>query len=95
MTLTVWAYRLLDTNGRRRLFRSLLHGSMANAMPSALGMQKCQPGRQVICMCGDGGLSTLFGDLMTTVQEMSASQWFSHCVRACCSFVIRCFGFIL
>jgi pyruvate dehydrogenase (quinone) len=68
-TPTVWAFRLLDMNGKRRLFASLLHGTMANAMPSALGMQKCQPGRQVICMCGDGGLSMLFGDLMTTVQE--------------------------
>jgi pyruvate dehydrogenase (quinone) len=68
-TPTVWAFRLLEMNGKRRLFASLLHGTMANAMPSALGMQKCQPGRQVICMCGDGGLSMLFGDLMTTVQE--------------------------
>ena len=49
--------------------RGLLHGTMANAMPSALGMQKCQPGRQVICMCGDGGIAMLFGDLMTTLQE--------------------------
>jgi pyruvate dehydrogenase (quinone) len=68
-TPTVWAYRLLDMNGKRRLFASLLHGTMANAMPSALGMQKCQPGRQVICMSGDGGIAMLFGDLMTTLQE--------------------------
>ena len=38
-------------------------------MPSALGLQKSQPGRQVICLAGDGGLSMLFGDLMTVVQE--------------------------
>jgi pyruvate dehydrogenase (quinone) len=68
-TPTVWAFRLLRMNGKRRLFASLLHGTMANAMPSALGMQKSQPGRQVVCMCGDGGISMLFGDLMTTVQE--------------------------
>jgi pyruvate dehydrogenase (quinone) len=68
-TPTVWAYRLLDMNGKRRLLASLLHGTMAGAMPSALGMQKCQPGRQVICMCGDGGIAMLFGDLMTTIQE--------------------------
>lgn len=68
-TPAVWAHRLLDMNGKRKLLASLLHGTMANAMPSALGMQKCQPGRQVICMCGDGGLSMLFGDLMTTIQE--------------------------
>ena len=68
-TPAVWSHRLLDMNGKRRLLASLLHGTMANAMPSALGMQKCMPGRQVICMCGDGGLSMLFGDLMTTIQE--------------------------
>ena len=68
-TPTVWAYRMLDMNGKRRLLASLLHGTMAGAMPSGLGMQKCQPGRQVICMCGDGGIAMLFGDLMTTIQE--------------------------
>ena len=68
-TPTVWAYRMLDMNGKRRLFASLLHGTMAHAMPAALGMKKCQPGRQVICMCGDGGIAMLFGDLMTTIQE--------------------------
>ena len=68
-TPTVWAYRMLDMNGKRRLFASLLHGTMAHAMPAALGMKKCQPGRQVICMCGDGGIAMMFGDLMTTIQE--------------------------
>jgi len=68
-TPTVWAYRLLDMNGKRRMFSSLLHGSMANGMPTALGLQKSQPGRQVICMSGDGGIAMLFGDLMTTIQE--------------------------
>ena len=38
-------------------------------MPSALGLQKCQPGRQVICLAGDGGFAMLLGDLLTTVQE--------------------------
>jgi pyruvate dehydrogenase (quinone) len=42
---------------------------MASGMPSALGLQKCQPGRQVICLAGDGGLAMLLGDLLTTVQE--------------------------
>ena len=48
---------------------SLLHGTMAGGMPSALGLQKCQPGRQVICLAGDGGFAMLLGDLLTTVQE--------------------------
>ncbi len=68
-TPTVWMLRHVDTGGKRRTFASLLHGTMAGGMPSALGLQKCQPGRQVICLAGDGGLAMLLGDLLTTVQE--------------------------
>jgi pyruvate dehydrogenase (quinone) len=42
---------------------------MASGMSSALGLQKCQPDRQVICMAGDGGFSMLLGELLTVVQE--------------------------
>jgi thiamine pyrophosphate-dependent acetolactate synthase large subunit-like protein len=38
--------------GKRRTSASLLRGTMASGMPSALGLQKCQPGRQVICLAG-------------------------------------------
>lgn len=68
-TAAVWMLRHIDTRGKRRTFGSLLHGTMANGMPSALGLQKAQPGRQVICLAGDGGFSMLMGDLLTTVQE--------------------------
>jgi pyruvate dehydrogenase (quinone) len=68
-TPLVWMLRHIDTCGKRRTFGSLLHGTMADGMPSALGLQKCQPGRQVICLAGDGGFSMLLGDLLTTVQE--------------------------
>lgn len=68
-TPTVWLYRHIDTNGKRRVFSSLLHGTMAAALPMSLGLQKCQPGRQVISMSGDGGIAMLFGELMTVVQE--------------------------
>src|SRR3954463_9617017 len=68
-TAAVWMLRHIDTGGKRRTFASLLHGTMAGGMPSALGLQKCQPGRQVICLAGDGGLAMLLGDLLTTVQE--------------------------
>ncbi len=67
-TPTIWAARYLKTNGKRRLLGSFNHGSMANAMPQALGAQAAFPGRQVISMSGDGGIAMLFGDLMTTVQ---------------------------
>src|SRR6266481_2350992 len=68
-TAAVWMLRHIDTGGKRRTFASLLHGTMASGMPSALGLQKCQPGRQVICLAGDGGLTMLLGDLLTAVQE--------------------------
>src|SRR5271170_6605647 len=68
-TALVWMLRHIDTGGKRRTFGSLLHGTMASAMPSALGLQKCQPGRQVICLAGDGGFSMLLGELLTAVQE--------------------------
>ncbi len=68
-TPAVWMMRHIETGGKRRTFASMLHGTMAGGMPSALGLQKAQPGRQVIALCGDGGLSMLLGDLLTTVQE--------------------------
>jgi len=68
-TASVWMLRHIDTGGKRRTFASLLHGTMAGGMPSALGSQKCQPGRQVICLAGDGGFSMLLGELLTVVQE--------------------------
>src|SRR5271156_325827 len=68
-TALVWTLRHIETFGKRRTFCSLLHGTMASAMPSAIGLQKCQPGRQVVCMAGDGGFSMLLGDLLTVVQE--------------------------
>lgn len=68
-TAAVWMLRHIDTGGKRRTFASLLHGTMASGMGSALGLQKCQPGRQVICLAGDGGFTMLLGDLLTTVQE--------------------------
>jgi pyruvate dehydrogenase (quinone) len=61
----VWAARYLTPNGRRRVIGSFLHGSMANALPHAIGAQFAYPGRQVISMSGDGGLGMLMGELLT------------------------------
>ena len=68
-TPTIWAARYLTMNGRRRMVGSLVHGSMANAMPQALGIQAAQPGRQVISLSGDGGFTMLMGDLITLKQQ--------------------------
>jgi pyruvate dehydrogenase (quinone) len=67
-TPTIWAARYLTMNGKRRLLGSFSHGSMANALPQAIGAQISHPGRQVISMSGDGGLSMLLGDLLTLHQ---------------------------
>jgi pyruvate dehydrogenase (quinone) len=61
----VWAARYITPNGRRRVIGSFLHGSMANALPHAIGAQLAYPGRQVISMSGDGGLGMLLGELLT------------------------------
>ncbi|MGO3406583.1 thiamine pyrophosphate-dependent enzyme [Marinomonas sp.] len=65
----VWLLRHLTATGKRSFLTSLLHGTMANAYPQALGIAKAYPDRQVIAMCGDGGMSMLMGDLLTLVQE--------------------------
>jgi pyruvate dehydrogenase (quinone) len=65
----VWALRHVRATGRRRTIVSLTHGTMANAMPQALGAKKAAPNRQVISLSGDGGLSMLLGDLITAIQE--------------------------
>jgi len=68
-TPTIWAARYLQMNGRRRLLGSFAHGSMANAMPQAIGAQTAFPKRQIVSLSGDGGFSMLMGDLLTLVQH--------------------------
>ena len=64
----VWGARYLQATGGRKMLGSFNHGSMANAMPQAIGAALAYPGRQVLALCGDGGLSMLLGDLATIVQ---------------------------
>jgi pyruvate dehydrogenase (quinone) len=68
-TPTIWAARYLKMNGERRLVGSLTHGSMANALPQAIGIQAAQPDRQVISLSGDGGFTMLMGDMITLTQH--------------------------
>ncbi|WDF54197.1 thiamine pyrophosphate-dependent enzyme [Mucilaginibacter sp. KACC 22063] len=64
----VWGARYIRATGKRAMLGSFSHGSMANAMPHAIGAAFSCPGRQVIAMCGDGGISMLLGDLATIKQ---------------------------
>ena len=68
-TPTIWAARYLAMSEGRRLIGSFAHGSMANALPQAIGIQAAQPGRQVVSLSGDGGFTMLMGDLLTLVQH--------------------------
>lgn len=65
----VWLLRHVPATGQNRTVISLTHGTMANAMPQALGAKAAYPDRQVISLSGDGGIAMLIGDLMTAVQE--------------------------
>jgi pyruvate dehydrogenase (quinone) len=68
-TPCIWTARYLRMNGTRRLIGSFSHGSMANALPHAIGAQAAYPGRQVIALAGDGGLAMLLGELLTLRQQ--------------------------
>lgn len=65
----VYAARYLQCHGDRRLIGSFVHGSMANAVPHAIGAQSAFPGRQVVTLSGDGGLGMLMGELLTVRQH--------------------------
>ena len=67
-TPTIWAARYLKMNGKGRLLGSFSHGSMANALPQAIGAQLTAKDRQVVSMSGDGGIAMLLGDLLTLHQ---------------------------
>uniref|UniRef100_A0AC61U8W9 Thiamine pyrophosphate-dependent enzyme n=1 Tax=Janibacter limosus TaxID=53458 RepID=A0AC61U8W9_9MICO len=65
----VYAARYPECRGDRRLIGSFIHGSMANAIPRAIGAQLAHPGRQVVTLSGDGGLAMLMGELLTVRQH--------------------------
>jgi len=70
----VWCLRHVPSTGQNRTILSLTHGTMANAMPQALGAKAAFPDRQVISLSGDGGLTMLLGDLLTCIQEKALDQ---------------------
>jgi pyruvate dehydrogenase (quinone) len=67
-TPTIWAARYLQMNGKRRLLGSFSHGSMASALPQAIGAKKAFPEKQVISMSGDGGFAMMMGDFLSLPQ---------------------------
>ena len=68
-TAVIWMARYITAKQKRNIFGSLSWAAMANAMPNAIGAALAYPGRQVIAICGDGGLSMLLGDLLTIAER--------------------------
>jgi pyruvate dehydrogenase (quinone) len=68
-TPAIWAARYLTMNGRRRLSGSFTHGTMACALPHAIGAQTAYRQRQIVALAGDGGLTMMFGELLTLMQN--------------------------
>ncbi|RXJ86052.1 ubiquinone-dependent pyruvate dehydrogenase [Arcobacter sp. CECT 8985] len=68
-TPTVWAARYINMNGKRKLIGSFNHGSMASALPQAIGAKVSSPNKEVIALCGDGGFAMLMGDFLTLIQH--------------------------
>lgn len=68
-TPVIWAARFIQAMPQRRVIGSFKHGSMACALAMSIGAKAHSPSRQVIALCGDGGLSMLPGDLLTLLQE--------------------------
>jgi pyruvate dehydrogenase (quinone) len=64
----IWAARYLTMNGKRRMIGSFTHGSMASGLVHGIGAQAANPGRQVVALAGDGGLTMMLGELLTLVQ---------------------------
>lgn len=64
----VWTSHYITQKKDRRMIGSFTHGSMANAMPMAIGAKFACPDRQVIAVCGDGGFTMLMGELLTIIQ---------------------------
>lgn len=77
-TPVIWAARYLQALGKRRIIGSFKHGSMACALAMAIGVKATYPSRQVIALCGDGGLSMLPGDLLTLIQEKLSVKVFVY-----------------
>lgn len=77
-TPVIWAARYLQALGKRRIIGSFKHGSMACALAMAIGAKAAYPSRQVIALCGDGGLSMLPGDILTLLQEKLSVKVFVY-----------------
>lgn len=64
-TIATWSARYIDMRGEMKFSLSGLLATMANGLPYSIGAAVAYPGRQIVCIVGDGGLSMLMCELAT------------------------------
>jgi pyruvate dehydrogenase (quinone) len=67
-TIATWAARYIDIRERMQFSLSGSLATMANGLPYSIGAAIAFPGRQVVCIVGDGGFTMLMGELATLVK---------------------------
>jgi pyruvate dehydrogenase (quinone) len=67
-TIATWAARYIDIRGDMKFSLSGTLATMANGLPYSIGAAVAYPGRQVVCVVGDGGFTMLMGEMATLVK---------------------------
>ena len=67
-TIATWTARYVEMRGDMKFSLSGSLATMANGLPYSIGAAVAYPGRQVVCVVGDGGLTMLMGELATLVK---------------------------
>jgi pyruvate dehydrogenase (quinone) len=67
-TIATWAARYIRMRGTMQFSLSGTLATMANGLPYSIGAAVAYPGRQVVCIVGDGGFTMLMGELATLVK---------------------------
>lgn len=67
-TIATWAARYIEIRGDMKFSLSGTLASMANGLPYGVGAAAAYPGRQVVCIVGDGGFTMLMGEMATLVK---------------------------
>jgi pyruvate dehydrogenase (quinone) len=67
-TIATWAARYIEIRDEMQFSLSGMLATMANGLPYGIGAAVAYPGRQVVCIVGDGGLTMLMGEIATLVK---------------------------
>ena len=67
-TIATWAARYIEIRGDMQFSLSGSLATMGNGLPYSIGAAIAYPGRQVVCVVGDGGLTMLMGEIATLVK---------------------------